>query len=110
MLSRRQVLRLLALIAGGRAFAAAKPKAGGDNGIGGTGLKPADNGIGGTGFIGTIRKFGSVWVNGERIAYPSDVRIRDRRRTRRAGRDADRPGRPARRRASATAPGRPAAS
>ena len=76
MLSRRQVLRLLACLAGGTAFAAEKPKPGGDNGIGGTGYQPADNGIGGTGFIGTIRKFGSVWVNGERIAYPADVRIR----------------------------------
>ena len=74
--SRRQFLRLLALLACGRALAAERPKGGGDNGIGGTGLKPADNGIGGTGFIGTIRKFGSVWVNGERIAYPDNVRIR----------------------------------
>ena len=75
LLSRRELLRLFALLAGGKAFAAEKPKAG-DNGIGGTGLKPADNGIGGTGFVGTIRKFGSVWVNGERIAYPPDVLIR----------------------------------
>ncbi len=58
------------------ALAAEKPKPGGDNGIGGTGYQPGDNGIGGTGFIGAIRKFGSVWVNGERIAYPADVRIR----------------------------------
>jgi hypothetical protein len=76
MLSRRQVLRLLACLAGGTALAAETPKPGGDNGIGGTGYQPADNGIGGTGFIGAIRKFGSVWVNGERIAYPADVRIR----------------------------------
>ena len=76
VLSRRQVLRLLACLAGGTAFAAETPKPGGDNGIGGTGYQPADNGIGGTGFIGAIRKFGSVWVNGERIAYPADVRIR----------------------------------
>ncbi len=76
MPNRRQVLSLFALLAGARALADEKPKGSGDNGIGGTGLKPADNGIGGTGFIGTIRKFGSVWVNGERIAYPSDVRIR----------------------------------
>jgi hypothetical protein len=75
-LSRRQALRLLACLAGGAALAAEKPKPSGDNGIGGTGYKPADNGIGGTGFIGAIRKFGSVWVNGERIAYPADVRIR----------------------------------
>lgn len=76
-LSRRQVLGLIASLLGGTALAAEKPKGSGDNGIGGTGYKPpADNGIGGTGFIGTIRKFGSVWVNGERIAYPSDVSIR----------------------------------
>lgn len=76
MPSRRQFLRLLALVAGGPAVAGEKPKAPGDNGIGGTGFKPGDNGIGGTGFIGTIRRFGSVWVNGERIAYPPDVQIR----------------------------------
>ena len=75
--SRRQVLRLLALLAGGApALADQKPKTLGDNGIGGTGFQPGDNGIGGTGFIGTIRKFGSVWVNGERIAYPADAQIR----------------------------------
>lgn len=75
-LTRRQVLRLLASLAGGAALAGEPPKAGGDNGIGGTGYQPGDNGIGGTGFIGAIRRFGSVWVNGERIAYPADVRIR----------------------------------
>ncbi|RBP03077.1 hypothetical protein DFR50_1461 [Roseiarcus fermentans] len=76
LFSRRQVLRLVALLAAGPALAGEKPKTLGDNGIGGTGFKPGDNGIGGTGFIGTIRKFGSVWVNGERIAYPSGVLIR----------------------------------
>jgi hypothetical protein len=74
-LSRRQFLRLLVLLASRSAFAAEKKKGSGDNGIGGTGYKPGDNGIGGTGFIGTIRKFGSVYINGERIAYPPDVRI-----------------------------------
>ena len=37
-----------------------------DRGIGGTGFAPGDDrGIGGTGVIGTIRKFGSIVVNGE---------------------------------------------
>ena len=80
-LSRRQFLRLLLLLSGGRALGAEAPKSQGDNGIGGTGYQPGDNGIGGTGgtdgtgFIGTIRKFGSVYVNGDRIAYPPGVRI-----------------------------------
>ena len=49
----------------------------GDRGIGGTGAvgEPGDRGIGGTGVIGTIRKFGSIVVNGVRIAYPGDVAI-----------------------------------
>ena len=57
-LTRRQVLQLLASLAGGAALAGEPPKAGGDNGIGGTGYQPGDNGIGGTGFIGAIRRFG----------------------------------------------------
>jgi hypothetical protein len=55
-----------------------------DQGIGGTGMMrtdPApegplgegDRGIGGTGVIGTIRGFGSIVVNGLRIAYPTDA-------------------------------------
>ena len=58
-----------------QAFAAEKGVVRGDNGIGGTGYRPGDNGIGGTGFVGTIRKFGSVYVNGQRIAYPVDAAI-----------------------------------
>ncbi len=51
-----------------------------DRGIGGTGLAAAppsdgDRGIGGTGVIGTIRRFGSIVVNGLRVAYPEDVRV-----------------------------------
>lgn len=53
-----------------------------DRGIGGTGARPepdeglsGDRGIGGTGVIGTIRRFGSIVVNGLRIAYPADVRV-----------------------------------
>jgi len=76
VLTRRQVLRLFSLLLGGKALAGEPLKPAGDNGIGGTGLKPGDNGIGGTGFLGTIRRFGSIYVNGERIAYPPDVLIR----------------------------------
>ncbi|KQT46494.1 hypothetical protein ASG52_12225 [Methylobacterium sp. Leaf456] len=79
---------LLALLAG-TALAwphPVRPQAGAeppqDRGISGTGARPepeelpgGDRGIGGTGVIGTIRRFGSVWVNGLRIAYPADVRI-----------------------------------
>ncbi|GAB6841597.1 hypothetical protein HNR00_000826 [Methylorubrum rhodinum] len=79
---------LLALLAG-TALAwphAARPQTGAeppqDRGIGGTGARPepdeglgGDRGIGGTGVIGTIRRFGSIVVNGLRIAYPADVRV-----------------------------------
>jgi hypothetical protein len=50
-----------------------------DRGIGGTGVveEPEnDRGIGGTGVIGTIRRFGSIVVNGLRISYRPDVKVR----------------------------------
>lgn len=53
-----------------------------DRGIGGTGTpgftegENQDRGIGGTGVIGTIRRFGSIVVNGLRITYPKDVAVR----------------------------------
>ena len=51
-----------------------------DQGIGGTGAVPplddSDRGIGGTGVIGTIKKFGSIYVNDLRIAYPADAEVR----------------------------------
>ncbi|ACB94435.1 conserved hypothetical protein [Beijerinckia indica subsp. indica ATCC 9039] len=62
-----------------------------DQGIGGTGVTPqtpegtgqgngsgplGDRGIGGTGVIGTIRRFGSIYVNDLRIAYPDTVKVR----------------------------------
>ena len=80
-LSRRS---LLALLAGFPAFAAAPRGLAGprDQGIGGTGasISPAedegDRGIGGTGVIGTIRRFGSIVVNGMRISYPEDASVR----------------------------------
>ena len=79
-LSRRS---LLALVAGFPAFAAAPRGLAGprDQGIGGTGasISPAedegDRGIGGTGVIGTIRRFGSIVVNGMRISYPEDASV-----------------------------------
>ena len=50
-----------------------------DRGIGGTGAAPnpgeGDRGIGGTGVIGTIRRFGSIYVNGLRISYPPDAPV-----------------------------------
>jgi hypothetical protein len=52
----------------------------GDNGIGGTGYGPQprdlDNGVGGTGVVGTIRRFGSIFVNGLRVAYPQNAKVR----------------------------------
>lgn len=87
LLSRRRFLLLASLLSGAKAFAGDNGKwtgdngiggtgyRPGDNGIGGTGYRPGDNGIGGTGFVGVIRKFGSVYVNGQRIAYPDDAMI-----------------------------------
>lgn len=77
-LSRRDlILAFLSLVAAPRP---ALPQAPGDRGIGGTGAAPdtptiGDRGIGGTGVIGTIRRFGSIYVNGLRIAYPADVAV-----------------------------------
>ena len=83
--SRRQFLGLLMSTAlatvlsaeeGGRAVGGPL-----DQGIGGTGAAPpqpdeSDRGIGGTGVIGTIHKFGSIYVNDLRIAYPPDAEVR----------------------------------
>jgi hypothetical protein len=50
---------------------------GSDQGIGGTGISRGDDhGIGGTGIVGVIQRFGSIFVNGERIAYAADVPVR----------------------------------
>jgi len=50
---------------------------GSDQGIGGTGISRGnDHGIGGTGIVGVIQRFGSIFVNGERIAFASDVPVR----------------------------------
>lgn len=78
--SRRQfgaaLIAFLSSLAAGAGAAGDKPK---DNGIGGTGyistLPDPDNGIGGTGIVGTIRGFGSIIVNGVRVAYPADAEL-----------------------------------
>lgn len=48
-----------------------------DRGIGGTGTisHSPDRGIGGTGVIGTIRGFGSIWVNGLEIFYGANAAV-----------------------------------
>jgi hypothetical protein len=48
-----------------------------DQGIGGTGVIPRDEdrGIGGTGIVGVIQRFGSIFVNGERIGYAPNVPV-----------------------------------
>ncbi len=51
--------------------------AGGDeDGIGGSGLGPGDeDGMGGSGVLGTLTGFGSICINGGRIAYDTDVPV-----------------------------------
>ncbi|MGE9009021.1 DUF5666 domain-containing protein [Leptospira interrogans] len=53
-------------------------RSGDDQGIGGTGAPRIgdDHGIGGTGIVGVIQRFGSIFVNGERIGYAPDVPVR----------------------------------
>ena len=41
-----------------------------------TGGSDGDRGIGGTGVIGTIKKFGSIYVNDLRISYPESAEVR----------------------------------
>jgi hypothetical protein len=71
-LTRREwTLALLSAFASPATAIAQSPR---DQGIGGTGAAPkpptiGDRGIGGTGVIGTIRRFGSIYVNDLRIAY-----------------------------------------
>ena len=55
----------------------AQVRRGNDQGIGGTGISRGDDhGIGGTGIVGVIQRFGSIFVNGERIGYAPDVPVR----------------------------------
>lgn len=75
LMSRR--LLLMGLWLAGTAMARAQVGRGTDQGIGGTGLtRGDDHGIGGTGIVGVIQRFGSIYVNGERITYASDVPVR----------------------------------
>ncbi|HUI20310.1 MAG TPA: DUF5666 domain-containing protein [Methylocella sp.] len=80
--SRRRVLALLASLptffASSSRILFGKPL---DQGIGGTGVAPSpkehegDKGIGGTGVIGSIQRFGSIFVNDLHITYPQDVTV-----------------------------------
>jgi hypothetical protein len=75
LISRR--LLLMGFWLAGTAVARAQVKRGTDQGIGGTGItRGDDHGIGGTGIVGVIQRFGSIYVNGERVTYASDVPVR----------------------------------
>jgi hypothetical protein len=75
LISRR--LLLTGFWLAGTAIARAQVKRGTDQGIGGTGItRGDDHGIGGTGIVGVIQRFGSIYVNGERVSYASDVPVR----------------------------------
>src|SRR5215216_3867761 len=75
VISRRALL--LALWVAGSSFAWAQVRRGDDQGIGGTGItRGQDQGMGGTGIVGIIQRFGSIFVNGERISYAPDVPVR----------------------------------
>lgn len=75
LISRR--LLLMGFWLAGTAMARAQVKRGTDQGIGGTGItRGDDHGIGGTGIVGVIQRFGSIYVNGERITYARDVPVR----------------------------------
>src|SRR5882757_823063 len=75
LISRRSLLAGLWLA--GSSSAWAQVRRGNDHGIGGTGItRGDDHGIGGTGIVGVIQRFGSIYVNGERISYAADVPVR----------------------------------
>lgn len=75
LISRR--LLLTGFWLAGTAIARAQVNRGTDQGIGGTGItRGDDHGIGGTGIVGVIQRFGSIYVNGERVTYPTDVPVR----------------------------------
>ncbi len=88
LISRR--LLLMGVWLAGTSSAVAQSRGGSDQGIGGTGISSGsdqgiggtgigrgnDHGIGGTGIVGLIQRFGSIFVNGERIAYSADVPVR----------------------------------
>ena len=74
-ISRRMLLAAFWLA--GTSLAGAQVRRGGsDQGIGGTGISGgSDQGLGGTGIVGVIQRFGSIFVNGERVAYAPDVPV-----------------------------------
>ncbi|BBC00499.1 DUF5666 domain-containing protein [Bradyrhizobium elkanii] len=72
----RRVLLVGFWLAGTSLAGAQVKKRGNDQGIGGTGITGSDQGIGGTGIVGVIQRFGSIYVNGERVAYAPDVPVR----------------------------------
>jgi hypothetical protein len=75
VISRRLLLASIWLA--GSSAVRAQVTRGSDQGIGGTGItRGDDHGIGGTGIVGIIRRFGSIYVNGERISYAADVPVR----------------------------------
>jgi len=75
VISRRSLL--MGLWLAGSSSAWAQVRRGGDQGIGGTGItRGHDQGIGGTGIVGVIQRFGSIFVNGERISYAPNVPVR----------------------------------
>ncbi len=75
IISRRSLL--MGLWLAGSSAARAQVRRGSDQGIGGTGItRGHDQGIGGTGIVGVIQRFGSIFVNGERIGYAPNVPVR----------------------------------
>jgi hypothetical protein len=75
IISRR--LLLAGLWLAGTSRVGAQKIRGDDHGIGGTGARIGDDhGIGGTGIVGVIQRFGSIFVNGERISYAPNVPVR----------------------------------
>jgi hypothetical protein len=80
-MTKRPVISRRLLLAGlwfaGLPSAWAQVRRGNDQGIGGTGISRGDDhGIGGTGIVGVIQRFGSIFVNGERIGYKPNVPVR----------------------------------
>ncbi|HEY0909203.1 MAG TPA: DUF5666 domain-containing protein, partial [Bradyrhizobium sp.] len=80
-MTRQPIITRRLLLAGlwlaGSSAVRAQIRRAGDQGIGGTGIRGGqDQGMGGTGIVGIIQRFGSIFVNGERISYPPDVPVR----------------------------------
>ena len=80
VLTRRAVLASLGASVASLHPAIAAPEKPRDVGIGGTGFAPegqggGDRGIGGTGFVGTIQRFGSIFVNDRHIRPIGDAPV-----------------------------------